>query len=412
MMKFNSKTIAALDVGSSKISCIIAKKQGDYVQILGESTKSSMGIKAGAMVDLNLAQKSILAAIDEAETIAGERIDDVIIGIATNSIKSHHITARGLLQNKPILEEDINRIITHSISKFNKDHFEILHYITVSYSIDGVSGIVNPIGMVGKELSIKLHVITVAPAFISNLEQCIASCQLDIRNIVCSSFASALGCLTKDEMEVGAVLIDIGYSVTNVATFYHNKITNVATIPIGGFHITSDISHCLPTTYAIAERIKSLQGNLLLATNDDYEMLDFLSQGEGKNSENRQVPRSLVNKIIAARMEEILDLVKEQLSNFKTGDTISKRVVLTGGGSAMLGIKNFVGNYLQCSARIGTPQIEFCNQNMQYPSLSCAIGLIKFSGKDQFTLEDVGNDNISKSANFLNKVSKWLVEYF
>ncbi len=249
--KQQSSILAAIDIGSSKICCAIAKKD-DFIEegsesfpvirILGFGQQASKGIKNGAIVDLEALEDSVLNAIHTAEQSAGTNIEDVYVNIPTNLIKIHRINATINISGKTIDDHHIKKILNLSRDHNIQSNEQIIHVIPQSYTLDSTKGIIDPRGMVGEQFTAHILVLTAPVGLIRNLSTCLGRCHLDIESFVVSGYALALSTLVEDEKTLGSTVIDIGGATTTMTSFLDGKLVDVITLPLGGNHITNDIA--------------------------------------------------------------------------------------------------------------------------------------------------------------------------
>ena len=263
MAASREKIIAALDIGSSKICCFIARVGEDgRPHVIGIGHQVSQGIKAGTVVDMEETETSIRAAVDTAERMAGgSPIENVYVNISAGQPESRHFAVDVDVAGHQISDVDIKRVLDGAKEHLRSEERFVVHSRPASYSIDGVSGVKDPRGMYGEKLGVDMHMATVAVSPLKNLQTCINRCHLNLAGVVLSPYASGLSSLVQDERELGSVCIDMGGGLTSVAAFKDDEFIYADTIPLGGNHVTSDIAQGLSTPLANAERLKTLFGN-------------------------------------------------------------------------------------------------------------------------------------------------------
>jgi cell division protein FtsA len=230
--------------------------------------------------------------------------------------------------------------------------------VPVSFIIDDIRGIDDPIGMMGKQLIADIHLITISESTFKNLTNCISNCELDIQDFVISSHASGLTCLTEDEKELGVTLIELGGGVTGLSCFINGKNVYTDSVAYGGINVTADIARGLATTKEISERVKNLYGSAVSSASDRDTTIDVpqFSEETGRYSEEMLIPRSELVGIISPRMEEIFEMVKSKLQDSSAGKTTSQHFVLSGGASQLLGIRELATRVLGGNVRLGRPE--------------------------------------------------------
>ncbi len=385
MNSFNRQTlIAALDIGSSKVCCIIARVGRDQkITIAGYGYNASKGIKNGTITDIKQATFSVCDAVEAAEQMANERVERIIVNISGSRVKSVTKQATiNLNKSKPITELEINKVMDKGINKINVEDNELIHCLQTGYRLDGGKETSDPRNLFGETLSVDVLLGMVPEIMYRNTKTVLDNSHLEIAEKVLSSYASGLACLVDDEKELGATVIDIGGGTTSIASFNHKHPVYFSSIGVGGNNITNDIAWGLTTSFAHAERLKTLHGCAFLTSQDQNETINVYPVGEEDDSMIKKVPKSELISIIAPRVEEMFELVAQKLSEVK--DINSHRIVLTGGGSQLLGIREVASIILDKQVRLGRPRnigniLDISNYPvLQYPSFSTVIGLLLF----------------------------------
>ncbi|MDP4796322.1 MAG: cell division protein FtsA, partial [Rhodospirillales bacterium] len=385
-LKPRSGFVAVLDIGTTKICCLIAKpnvERGPYgapgPRVVGIGTHQSHGIRNGVIVDMDAAEHAIRAAVERAEQMAGDNIDRVVINISAGKPQSRLVACEVSIGGHGINEQDMRRLMDPAVLlKDMPDDREIIHKLPVGFSVDGNRGVRDPIGMFGQVLGVNVHVVTAASAPLRNLQAVVERCHLDVDAMVVSPFASALACLVEDEKKMGAACIDIGGGTTGIALFFDGELVHTDIIPVGGNHITNDIARGLSTPFGHAERMKNLYGTCLPSASDDGEVIQVPLVGEDDETGTIQVPRSMLVGIIRPRVEEILDLARERLE--KAGFAqLAGRVVLTGGTSQLTGISEMASQTFAHHVRTASPRpVEGLAEAVAGPAFSGASGLLQY----------------------------------
>jgi len=417
-----SDIIAILDIGSSKIVCLIAEVDpSGRPRIIGIGHQVSQGIRGGMVIDIKQAETAIVAAVHAAEKMAGETIDRVFINVSGGNLTSRHLKVETNISGLQVTDKDIQHIVGEGVRHFSKDDFEVLHKIPVDYSIDDAHGIRDPRGMTGEKLSTNLHVITASMTAVKNLANCLARCHLDIEDCIASPYASGIACLTEDEKNLGVVLLDIGGGNTSISAFINGNIIYTNNVALGGQHVTRDIARGLSTSLSAAERIKTLYGSATAVAGERQEVID-VPVYETENAETADEPlehmhisRAGLTAIIRPRMEEILELVKKKLeaSDFAHEFT-GARLVLTGGSAQMAGIKELASEVFGSQARVGKPQlVEGMADATKGPAFSAAVGMLKYALiKDGMLSEEQGGGLAILSRGPIGKLVQWFQENF
>lgn len=372
------KIVACLDMGSSKLVCLIASITNDDVQILGYGHKESRGISASAISDMRLAQKSITNVVSEAERMAGFNIDRLLIGISGSQVISTRKEVSTKIAADIVKASDIAALAAKVRAEFKKNNREIIHLVPLQYRIDDSAPVVNPRYMSGETLYAKFHVVSTSQTTIKNIENCLKRCQLSVNNYVVEPYASGLSCLSDNEMDLGALLIDIGGSSTSFSIILEGKLIHVGHSPIGGVHITKDISTILNVSFDSAEKIKNLNSSLLISPIEERELIK-MKFIDADAQEMIQITRAELRDIIQSRLEEMFESVKTILE--KSGISVYKlgNIVLTGGVTSIVGIDKLASEIFEKNVRIGYPnKLESIASELLNPTHSCSLGMLVF----------------------------------
>lgn len=408
-------TVAALDIGSSKVCCVIAKISRDKrINVVGYGYNASKGIKNGIVTDINQATLSVCNAVETAEQMANERIDRVIVNISGDKIKSTVKEATiSINKNRPVNENDINKVIEKGINKINVEDYELIHCLPTNYRLDMGDEIKDPRNIYGENLSVNILLGLIPDIQFKNISTVIENAHLEIAEKAFSAYASGLSCLVDDEKEIGATIIDIGGGTTNIATFKHGYPVYFSSLGVGGNNVTNDIAWGLTTSFTHAERLKTLHGCAFLTSKDKEETINVYPVGEEDDSLIKQVPRAELINIITPRIEETFELINKKLTEHGLKDISSHRVVLTGGGSQLSGIREVASMVLDKQVRLGRPKnILNLPDNLYTPSFSTAVGLLLFALN--YT-EKKPNKIISKpsgSNSGFGKIFEWIKQNF
>ena len=408
-------TIAALDIGSSKVCCVIAKISRDKkINIVGYGYNASHGIKNGVITDINKATLSVCNAVEAAEQMANERIDRVIINVSGDKVRSFMKDASiSINKNHPISEHDVNKVIDKGTNKINVDGCNLVHCLPVSYRLDMGEEIKDPRNIYGENLAVNILLGLIPDIQYKNIASVVENAHLEIAGKAFSAYASGLSCLVDDELEIGATVVDIGGGTTSIARFKHGHPVYFSSIPVGGNNVTNDITVGLTTSFSHAERLKILHGCAFMTSQDKTEMINVYPVGEEDDNYIKQIPKAELISIITPRIEEIFELINQKLEEQGLGDISSHRVVLTGGGSQLTGIREVASMVLDKQVRIGKPKnILNLPDSLSNPAFSTCIGLLLFA--INYTEKKPGkiiNKPINSSGKF-GKIFGWLKQNF
>jgi cell division protein FtsA len=369
--------VAALDVGTTKTCCFIARVEGGSARIVGVGHQASRGIKTGTVIDLDAAQQAILNAVHAAEQMVGETIQGVIVNISGGHPSSRTLTHEIEVGGHEIGDADIRKVHDQGRQVPDLADRTNLHAIPVGYSIDGSRGIRDPRGMYGQRLGVHVHVISASTSAIRNLVSCVARCHLDVQSVIVSPFAAGLAALVDDERDLGVTLIDMGGGTTTIAVFFDGQVVYIDSVPIGGQHVTSDIARGLSTPLAHAERMKTLYGSALASASDEREMIDVPLVGEEDHHHANHVPKSILTGVIQPRVEETFELVRSRLEASGFDNLAGRRVVLTGGASQLSGVRDLAALILDKQVRMGRPmRIHGLAEPVAGPAFATCAGLL------------------------------------
>ncbi|MFM7620032.1 MAG: cell division protein FtsA [Alphaproteobacteria bacterium] len=400
------KIVSCLDMGSSKLICIIASVSNEEIEILGYGHKESRGINASAISDMRIAQKSIINVIAEAERMAGFNIEKLMIGISGSQVISSRKEFGCKISSEAVKDIDIFNLTSKVRSDFKKNNREIIHMIPMYYRIDDSTAVMNPRFMSGNNLFAKFHVISTSQTTIRNIENCIKRCQVSVNNYMVEPYASALACLSQNEMDLGTLLIDIGGSSTSFCVIIEDKVVFVGSSPIGGDLITKDIATILGVNISLAEKIKNLNGSLFISPIEEREIIKYRLQDSVSDSMIR-ITRIELRDIIQSRLEELFESVKLTLDKSKIPYNLVPNIVITGGVASILGIDKLASEIFSKNTKIGYPT-KFNNAPSEIinPTNSCALGMLVYLRKQY--LKDKNKENSDSKGNwfkrFLDKV--------
>ncbi len=417
--------VGVLEVGTSKIVCMIARlkpreasaslrRRTHSVDVLGIGHTSAHGIKGGTVIDMERAEHAIRRAVDAAERTAGAQIASVIVSMAGGRLSSEHFNAEVDLPEPAVAEGDIRRVLDAASTFAVGEGRTILHALPVGYALDGVAGIGEPRGMLGRRLGVDLHVITAEAAAVRNLLLCIERCHLGVEAMVAAPYAAALSTLADDEAELGVTLIDFGAGTTTVAVVENGHCVHVDGIAIGGQHVTNDVARGLSTRLADAERLKSLHGGVLAMGADEREMLTVPSITDDHDLP-RAIPKARLMRIVRPRVEEIVELVRDRLHASGHAAGAGRRIVLTGGAAQLTGLAELVGNILGPQVRIGRPLgISKLPEATRGAPFAVATGLLVYpqvAGLEHF---EARRRRLSQGdgSGYFSRVGHWLREAF
>lgn len=411
-----SGNLAVLDIGSAKVACFIAKLEADgIIKAAGVGHQLSKGIRSGHIIDIIEAETSVVAAVHAAEQMADVTIENVVVSLGGAGINSHNVTVELTVSGDTVSARDLEDILREGRSSVESDDIEVIHCFPLSYTLDDVKNINDPRGMIGERLAADLHIVTAPSSMIRNISNCLANCHLNAADFVISPHASGLACLEPDEMQLGVTIIDMGAGSTGIAVFTGGKNLYSDIIPLGGGHVTSDLAKGLSTSIAHAERLKTLHGTAVATSSDDQTMIDVPQLGEEYSGEDNanMVPRSIMVGIIRPRLEEIFEMIRGKLEAAGVEELAGRRVVLTGGASQLLGMREIATRVLGKQVRLAKPRtVAGLAEAVSGAPFATATGMLEYARRK--TLEEIHMDSMhSKSMPFdLKNIIQWFKDNF
>jgi cell division protein FtsA len=379
------RLVVGLDVGTTKICCLVANVADEIIEIIGMGMASSRGLEKGVVVDIGRTIQSIKRAVEEAENMADIRVEDAYVGIAGKHIRSINNSATVSItrRDRVISEEDVARVIEAARTMPFSPDMELIHTIPRQYIVDGQESITDPVGMTGTRLEVDVHLVTGSVTAVHNLVRCVESLGIRISQLVLQPLASSLAVLSSAEKELGVVLLDVGGGTTDISVFRGGDIWFSKVIPIAGEHITNDITVGLQTPIEEAERIKKEYGTCLVDAVGDEEKIEVATIG---GDGTKTVSRKKLAKIIEPRVEEILDLAMQEVEDAGYRDLIPAGIVITGGTALLDGVVEFAQRRYGLPARRGRiPQgIHGLRDIVESPIYATGIGILKYAveGRD------------------------------
>jgi cell division protein FtsA len=353
MSKDNKDIIVGLDIGTSKITAMVAEMKPDgRVEVLGVATQPSSGLKKGVVVNIEATVDAISRVVQEVEVMADCKVRDVYTGIAGSHIRSFNSNGMVAIKDKEVSPLDVERVIEVARAMPIPADQQILHILTQEFIIDGQDGVREPIGMSGVKLEVKVHIITGAVSAAQNLVKCVRRCGLEVIDLVLQPLASSFATLSEDEKELGVCLVDMGGGTTDLAVFTQGAIHHTAVIPIAGDQITNDIAMALRTPTAEAEEIKLHHGVALQTLVDPVDMIEVPSVGDRPP---RKLSRESLAAVVQPRVQELFELVQVELRRSGYEQLLSSGLVLTGGSAQLAGICELGEEVFHLPVRVGVP---------------------------------------------------------
>jgi cell division protein FtsA len=421
-----SALVAALDVGSSKVVCLIARlrphapqqvltRRSHAIEVIGFGHTGAHGMKAGSVVNLALAEESIRHAIDAAERMASVEIESVVLSISAGRLSSELFAADIEIVGSAVSESDIERVLAAGSRHSLRDGRAVLHSLPVGYSIDGVNGIRDPRGMLGSRFGVNMHVATTDIAAARNLMLAVERCHLDVEAMVASPYVAGLAVLADDEADLGAAVIDLGAGTTTMAVFLGGRLVHLEGFALGGHHVTMDIARGLNARVADAERIKTLYGTVLLGGSDERDMITVPPISDDEREQAQFVSRATLVGIVRPRVEEILEMARDRLAATAIGPERRGHVILTGGACQLNGLPDLAARILGRPVRIGRPLgIAGAPGAAKGPAFAVAAGLLIYPQAAHLEHFEPRRRRqlMTGTGGYFSRVGRWLRESF
>ena len=421
-----SALVAALDVGSSKVVCSIARlrphgpqqvltRRSHAIEVIGFGHTVARGMKAGSVVNLAQAEEAIRQAVDSAERMASVEIESVVLSISAGRLASELFAADIEIVGSAVSDGDIARVLAAGSRHSLREGRAVLHSLPVGYSIDGVGGVRDPRGMLGSRFGVDMHVATTDIAAARNLMLAVERCHLDVEAMVASPYVAGLAVLADDEADLGAAVVDMGAGTTTMAAFLAGRLVYLDGFALGGHHVTMDIARGLNARIADAERIKTLYGTVLGGGSDERDMITVPPLSEDEREQAQFVSRATLVSIIKPRVEEILEMVRDRLATSVIAAERRCNVILTGGASQLTGLPDLASRILGRPVRIGRPLgIAGAPDAAKGPAFAVAAGLLVYpqaAHLEHFELRRK-RQLMTGTGGYFARVGRWLRESF
>ncbi|NCW30920.1 MAG: cell division protein FtsA, partial [Alphaproteobacteria bacterium] len=385
------RPFAVLDIGSSKICCMIGESDGSGgVRLLGHGTHASAGIRGGEVSDLEALSTVIGKTVQAAERDAGISVTSVTIVAPGGTPISSICTKSVRLSDAVVRRRDIDRLMARSDNGNFPENYQPMHLQTLQYGLDDVRGIADPRGMRGTNLSVDYTLVCGLRTSLANLREALALNHLETDRFLHSAYASGLACLSAEERDLGSVIVDMGGGTTSIAIFMEGKLVYVDTIKIGGNRVTTDIARVLSTPIAEAERLKAIDGSVMptdITGVAPDQLREVVRLGRSDNITiptlgtaevaGQTIERNLLSAIIRPRVEEILELLHTRMERARMEHTAGSRYVLTGGASQLTGLADLFAKQAKKSVGIGKPiGIAGLDEDSSGPGFAASTGAL------------------------------------
>ncbi len=421
-----SAVVAGLDIGTSKIVCMIARlapqapqdvlrRRSHGVRVLGFAHTAASGIKAGTVVDLVAAEEVVRQAIDTAESTAGVQLESVVVSLSGGRLGSERFIADIDLRGGTVADGDIARVLAAASRHSVRDGRAVLHSLPIGYALDANTGIREPRGMLGHRFGVDMHMVTADVATVRNLMLTVERSHLEVEAMVSSPYVAGLACLADDEADLGAACIDLGAGTTSIAVFSGGRFVHADGFALGGHHVTMDIARGLATRISAAERIKAIYGSVLSGGSDERDMITVPSVGDDEAEPPQFISRATLVRIVKPRIEEILELARDRLATSPFAAEPRARVVLTGGGSQLPGLADLAARILRRPVRIGRPLgVAGLPEAAKGPAFAVAAGLLVYPQAAHLEHFEPRRTRqlMTGTGGYMARVGQWLRESF
>ncbi|MGH8474984.1 MAG: cell division protein FtsA [Methylococcales bacterium] len=404
--KSNRNLIVGLDIGTSKVAAIVGEITDERgIEVIGIGCNPSRGLKKGVVVNLESTVHSIQRAVEEAELMAGCKINSVYAGIAGShigSLNSHGIVA---IKDKEVTQGDVDRVIDSARAVAIPADQKILHILPQEFIIDRQEGIKEPVGMSGIRLEARVHMVTGAVSAAQNIIKCIRRCGLEVEDIILEQLASCTSVLSEDEKELGVCLVDIGGGTTDIAIYTDGAIRHTSVIPIAGDQVTNDIAVALRTPTQHAEEIKVKYACALTQLASLEETIEVHSIGDRPV---RRISKQNLAEIVEPRYEELMQLVQAELRRSGFEDMIGAGIVLCGGSSQIEGAIELAEEIFHMPVRIGFPQsVTGLTDVVRNPIYATGVGLLMFGQMNRNSLHKLKFAQDADASGMWAKMRSW-----
>ncbi len=418
--------IASLDIGTSKIACMIARlrpcapseafrDRTHAVELIGYSQIQSRGVKAGAVVDPGECEQAVRQAVSLAERMAKVQVESVLLSVSAGRLQGQLIEAASDIRGGAVTQDDVSRVTSTGMRHATPHGRTVLHGLPVGYALDGVKGIRDPRGMVASKFGVDMNVVTVDATVAKNLMLVVERCHLNVEAMVASPYVAGLSVLTDDETDLGAAVVEMGAGTTTIAVYSGGRFVHSSGFAIGGHHITMDLARGLGACIADAERIKTLYGSVLTGGSDSRELMQVPTTGDNGSDYPQVVSRATIANIVRQRAEEIFEMVRDRLADSPFAAEPRGRVVLSGGAAQLTGLAELGTQILGREVRIARP-LGFGRLPPEAKSASFSVptGLLIYP---QFAHLEHVEPRYSRpvktgTGGYFGKVGRWLREGF
>ena len=386
-----SGLITALDIGSWKISALIAELgEGGDIQVLGTGQRESRGVRRGYIADMDTTERAIREAVEQAERIAGISIDNVWVGFSAGGLVSNIASVEVELGGHRIEQDDIDALLAAGRNSLDPDGRMILHAQPTLYTLDGLQGVKRPLGLHADRLGVDIHVVCADQSPVRNIDLCVRSAHLGVDAIIASPVATGMAVLSEEERELGVALVEIGGGVTNVSLFAGGMLVGLMAIPYGAADITDDIASAFGARRNQAERMKCFYGSATASPRDNHDMIEVAPISSEDEGDSHRITRAQLISVIRQRLEHLVGEINLALKELGFSGPIGRQVVLTGGGAELKGMADYVQGVLGRAVRIGRPRgLIGLPDAHSGPGFATLAGLVHYAASDPIDVRGI-----------------------
>ena len=401
--------LGAVDLGTSKVSVLLSEMTPEGLEVVGYGHRESHGMRKGIVTHLDSMVTSVTEAFEEARNLARREPDVVVTGISGNHVQTNPSNGMVPVRGSEITAHETAKAIeTASAVNIPVDR-EIIQVVPEEFILDGQEGIRDPLGMFGKRLEVRLQIISGAVTPLENIRRCLGKAGLKVNHFVSNAIASAHSTLREDERESGVCMIDIGAAATDICVYQEGAFRWLRSLPIGGLHLTNDLAVGLKTTLQEAQKLKHHYGIVVSDYVDEEIEIPGLA-----DLEPRRIYRRMLATILQPRVDEILGLIKNELSSQGLDDSLASGVVITGGGSLLKGLLPSAERIFRLPVRLGKPEgMRGLSDLVASPACATVVGLaesaLEMSDELQFQVGLFQQKGIGKMR---RQLGRWMRDFF
>lgn len=383
--------IGALDIGSSKVSALVCTTDEDgRLRVLGTGQRQSRGVKRGFVTDMESTEVAVREAVEQAERMSGQTIEDVWASFGAGGLSSDLATVETEIGGHQVEQSDVEELLVSGRHAVDRPTQVVLHANPALYTIDEIQGVRNPVGMHAGRLGVDIHVIAADEAPLRNIDLTIRQAHLGVRAIVASPVAAALACLSTEERDLGVALVELGAEVTNVSLHAGGMLVGLRSIPLGAKDITDDIAAAFGVRRRDAERVKCFHGSAMTSPRDNHEVVEALPIGAEDGAEPLRIPRAQLMTVIRQRVEQVTAEVEGAMKDLGFVKPVGRQVVLTGGGAELKNIADYMQGVLGRAVRVGRPrQLTGLPDAHSGPAFASLVGLAMLAGQGSGDIRDL-----------------------